>query len=129
MPITVAWYEDEQKNIHYDLVDIWTWKDLNEAIDSAVIMLDSVDYEVNLIVDFTNTGYVPQFSVENLSNVAKAPTIKHPNTKKLIMVGADKYIGVVFNVFRKIFPFAGKRYELCADHAALEAILLEDAPQ
>lgn len=123
MPITVQWYEEEQKNIQYDVVNIWSWQDLADAIEEAIALLDSVDYKVNLIIDFTNTTYIPPVSIVHLNKVANAPTVNHPNTKKLIMVGANKYIQVIFNVFKKVFPFAAERYEIFSDHKTLDASL------
>lgn len=123
MPISVGWYEEEEKNIQYEVTNVWTWQDLSDAIDEAMILLDSVDYKVNLIIDCTNTGYVPQVSMTQFSKVANAPTVNHPNTDKLIMVGANKYIQVLFNVFKKIFPLAAERYELYPDRATLDNIL------
>ena len=110
MPINVQWYEETQENIQYDVINVWSWEDLYDAIDEAVILLDSVDYKVNLIIDFTNTNYLPQISYKHLSHVANAPTMTHDNTNKFIMIGANKYINVMLSVFKKIFPPVAEKY-------------------
>ncbi|GAB5493758.1 MAG: hypothetical protein Phog2KO_39730 [Phototrophicaceae bacterium] len=119
MPITAQWYEETQENIHYDVIDIWSWEELSMAIDEAMVLLDSVDYKVNLIIDFTNTNYVPQISYAHLSKVANAPTMTHPNADKFIIIDANNYIGVVLNVFKKLFPFASEKYITIKTHEEL----------
>lgn len=125
MPITVDWYEEEKRNICYRLIARWSWEDLFTAIDEAVVLLDSVDYPVNLVLDMTNTTHVPTLAVNSLAKVASAPTMTHPNTKQILMFGANKYIELMMNIFKKFFPNAGQRYIICKNTEELDSYLSE----
>lgn len=126
MPIIVKWYDTEKQNICYEVVGRWTWEDLFVAIDEAVQLLDTVDYPVNLILDMTQTSHVPTLAVREMGKVANAPTMSHPNTKKLLVVGANSYIEIMLNVFKKVFPNAGERYLIFHDFDAVRSFLAEE---
>lgn len=123
MSITVDWYEEEKLNICYKLVGRWTWQDLFDAIEDAVVLLDSVNYPVNIILDVTGTSHVPTLAVNHMARLANAPTVSHPNTNQFLMVGANRYIEMMMSIFKKLFPHAGQRYITCSSLEELDSHL------
>lgn len=119
MPIKVDWYEEEKHNICYYISAIWTWDELIFAIDEVVILLDSVDYRVKLIIDITETRHFPTVQFPEMTQIARAPTMSHPNTAELLMVGENRYMKLMFRVFKRLFPDAASRYKLFANSEEL----------
>lgn len=112
MAINVKWADESQSAIVYELKGKWTWDELFIAIDEAVQLLDSINHSVNIIIDVSESQYTPPLSVANLRRVANAPTMSHPNTQLLILVGANQFIKIMFQVFSRLFPHAASRYRM-----------------
>jgi len=124
MPVKVDWYKDT-KHISFIFNGKWSWEELFEAIDEVVRRLDTVGEPVFLVIDVNNTGFVPTYSYHNLKRVATAPTMSHPNTQKLLMIGANRYVELMVNVFKKAFPDAGGRYLLFKTFEEMDSYLKE----
>jgi hypothetical protein len=123
MPVEMKWFDEKKRNLVCEFSAHWTWDDCFVAIDKAVLLLDSIDYRVCLILDFRPTTYIPAITFDALNRIAKSETPKHPNTRSLIMIGLNRNITMGYNIFQKIFPAAASRYHVVKDAAELEAML------
>lgn len=112
MSITVNWSDEQKSELIYHIQGKWTWDELFAAIDEATHLLDTINHRVNLIIDVSESLFMPPLSVANLRRVANAPTMSHPNTGLLILVGANQFIKIMFQVFSRLFPHAASRYRL-----------------
>lgn len=112
MPIRVNWYEKEKRNIWYRISEIQGWSDLPLTFQEVLKLLDSVDYQVNLIIDMTETERLPALQLSEMKQIANAPAMSHPNTTELLAVGMNRYMRMMFRVFKQIFPHAASRYKL-----------------
>lgn len=123
MPVETRWYDDSKQNIIYVFEGRWTWEECYAAVDKAALFLETIDYPVYLIVDFRPTQHMPPANFDSLNRIARADAPNHKNTRGLIVIGLKRSITMVFNVFQRIFPKAGERYQVAKDDAELEAIL------
>jgi hypothetical protein len=128
MPVVLDWYEPEQKNLTYLFSGNWTWEECFAAIDKAIVMLDSLDYPVYLVIDFRLTQHMPVISFDALNRIASAKTNNHPNTRGFIVIGLKHGINTAFSIFRKVFPTPASRYYVVRDAAELETMLTAAKP-
>jgi hypothetical protein len=125
MGIRTHWYNDEKTAIRYYFTGIWTWTECFAAVDQAVEMLDSVQHPVVLIIDMRDNQHVPSLSPQALSGMANLPTMAHPNTAFLVLVGARLVVKTTFEVFRRLFPSAAARYRVVDSIGEAEALMSE----
>ncbi len=125
MTITVEWYEEEKLNIHAEFPGMWMWDEIQPVFDEIISLLDSVDYPANLIINLLASHRLPSIQISEMTQFAHAPILSHPNMAELLAVGMEGYSGVVFRVFKRIFPDAAARYKLFENLAELDAYLAE----
>ncbi len=96
MPISTNWYDDDHKVISQVFTGTWTWEDLGR--ESAVMwqMADSVDYDVILFSDMTETSFMPRGNVlsQGRSIMQKLPD----NVNLVIIVIQSRMIEVFTNM-------------------------------
>lgn len=112
--IPVIWHNTAQTIIRYHFPKAWSWDDIYSAIDKAVVLLDSVQHRVCLVLDLTESERVPNLNVIGLQRIANAPTAKHPNAGIFVMVGMRPVVRAIADVFFRLYPAAGKQYRTAA---------------
>jgi hypothetical protein len=112
MTVSVSWFNGEKTLIIYKFEGRWGWDDLYQAIDEAVVLLDSVSHRVDIMLDLTQSGSVPNLNANGLKYVANAPTTTHPNMGIFVMVGMKPFVRISFDIFSRIYPRATRQYRL-----------------
>ena len=123
MGITVRWYDDQQTAILYDVTDRWNWTDVADSIQEAIRLLDSVDHAVHLLVDVRSSTTIPPLNPSGLQRVANAPTMNHPNTGLVILIGPGPLIKILFDMFSRIYPRTAVLYQVVPTMEEAEALM------
>ena len=123
MTITVDWYNNEHTSVINQLVGKWTWDELFHALDQTSILMDTVDYPVNIVLDVRQTPHVPTLLPTALHKIASAPSMNHRNSGAFILFGAKPFIKSMFSVFRALHPHAAAKYSFAENEEQLETIL------
>ena len=128
MPIQNQW-DNAQKTILRNIYEgEWDLEDLYMSQEAMAEKLDSVDHGVDVIVDLRESMSVPR---SFLPHMRRMNDKAHPNTRRLILVGANPIMTALFNMARKIYRRNEERQiSMChtleeayriLDHKTLEA--------
>lgn len=118
MPVSVAWTNTQQTVAQATVAEPWTWQDLFDADQQVRAMLEAVEHDVVVIVDFTRSHYVPPRPVAQLPRFAEG---RHPREKALIVVGLTTTLGqIATQIFSRVY-----RHVRYADTPAAAQKLLE----
>lgn len=123
MSVKVYWFNENQTALVYDFQGEWTWNETFLAIDEAVTLLDSVQHRVNIVVDLRGSRRVPPVAPQALARIANAPTMSHPNTNILIVIGLSGFLQTLYEIFRRLYPYAAQRYREARTQEELLALL------
>lgn len=101
MSIEVRWANPEKTLLTYEVHGQWTWAELQRILEKAHAMLDEADGPTPIIADFRDSRFMPDRAMWRGSRIAKG---RHPNTGKTIYVGASRFMNVLFDAFKRIYP-------------------------
>ncbi len=105
MGITINWGNDEHTLIYIAFDPQWTWREFEALDDQTTATLDSVDHKVNFIVDASNGNRLPRgLPTAQIKQVIK---LEHPNSNRMVLVGANTYVRVMLDTALKIISEAG----------------------
>jgi hypothetical protein len=121
--VEVRWFDENRTALVYDFQGEWTWSEMFVAIDEAVKLLDSVQHHVNIVVDLRGSYCVPPVAPQALARIAYAPTMQHPNTNILIVIGLSGFLQTLYEIFRRLYPHAAQRYREARTQEELLALL------
>lgn len=97
--IEINWANDEQTIIVGKLQKGWTFQTINDSLSEIYDLVDSVEHETYVILDFLDAGKIPSGSISNFKAVAS--TI-HPRVKMYINVSNSMLVETLTNVFTSI---------------------------
>ena len=123
MPITVHWYDESQRAILYHVSGQWSWEDVSAAIDQAMTLLNSVNHKVHLLVDVRESDAVPLLNPAGLHRAAHAPTMDHPNTDLVILIGPGPLVAILYEIFQRVYRRIARRYQIVASMEEAEALM------
>ena len=98
--VSVVWDNAEQTAIRFDLKPECDWVEFWEAVHAAYRMMESVAWQVDLIIN-PEPGAMPP--VRALANFKNAEENSPPNRGRLLIVGAGTYAQLLFNTFTRIY--------------------------
>lgn len=59
MSITVKWFDESKQIALWEFVGRWEWEDYHTAINTAVLLLKTVDHTVDSIIDLSRNESIP----------------------------------------------------------------------
>ncbi|MBZ0285808.1 MAG: hypothetical protein K8L97_34080 [Anaerolineae bacterium] len=59
MPILVKWYDDSRQIALWEFEGQWQWRDYHAAINTAVVLLKTVENTVDSIIDLSRNESLP----------------------------------------------------------------------
>ncbi len=125
MPVTVDWYNPEKTILCYTFDVQWTWDDIQNVLEIAFSLIDSVDHPIHVLLDLRANTSPPRISAAGLRQVAHSPATHHPNVTRIIIIGGGPMIRVLYDIFSRIYPQAAAYYQF-AD--TLETALARISP-
>lgn len=108
MPITTRWYDEDQRIIHCKYVDDWAIEDYYRTMGDVVRLVASVPHRVVVITDYAESGPFPP---RLLTAGRQAEKLANTKVIKSYIVGINRYIEVLTNMFIRMFPKAGQGVE------------------
>ncbi len=103
MPVSVIWDNEEQTIIRYVFEGRWTLDELFVVMEQEDQMIASVEHMVDIIVDFQNSGTVPDHLIANFPKIFESSSASHPNVGITVIVGAAGFAEMLANIFSKVF--------------------------
>jgi hypothetical protein len=103
MPVSVIWDNEEQTTIRYIFEGRWTLDELFAVMEQEDQMMTSVEHMVDIIVDFQNSGTVPDHLIANFPKIFESSSASHPNVGITVIVGAAGFAEMLANIFSRVF--------------------------
>lgn len=96
MPISTSWYDEEHKVITQVFKGTWTWEELARESAEMWRLAESVDYNVILFSDMSETSFMPRGNVlsQGRSIMQKLPD----NITPVVIVIQSRMIEVFTNM-------------------------------
>ncbi|MBL8165249.1 MAG: hypothetical protein JNJ61_24920 [Anaerolineae bacterium] len=107
MPVIVVWDDEEQTIQRYSFVAPWTWDEYRAAVEQAWTDARTRPYVVNVIIDFTHMGALPQGYLTHFSRTAM--TRISPNLGIVVLVGMKGFMHTVNQLMMQLFPRLAER--------------------
>lgn len=104
MSITVNWANPEKTIIIYTYEGRWSMEQFNESYVTARQFMDTVDHQVDFIIDVRNSSLLPSGILSRGRNVV---TAGHPNEGRTAIVGASTFVRSMLDLFSRLY---GARY-------------------
>jgi hypothetical protein len=125
MPIHTDWDNEGHTVIRIQVTDPWEIDEYSQATLHAWSLMETVDYSVHLIIDFT---HVYTFPKNMLSGAPAVNSHIHPRQSLVIGVKINPFFRGVMRVATRVFPRLGNNlfftqtvpeaYELITKYAA-----------
>lgn len=123
MPVNIEWDNDDQTIVRMEMVGHWTWDEAYAGAERGYAMLQSVEYEVGVIIDFSRSAGLPPNALPNARRMIQR---RHPRTGLTVFVGANTLFMALWNVFAKVYTlFAQKQNSIFAATVAEARRILE----
>jgi MFS superfamily sulfate permease-like transporter len=103
VPITVEWDTPEKNVILLTMEGLWTWEQLEDAVNRVTTLLGEVDHPVDTIFDGSRSGPIPTNAFTYLRRMNQAV---HPNQAGVAIVGMNAFAQTLLNTFGKIYSLA-----------------------
>jgi hypothetical protein len=112
MGIKVAWDDPENRIIRYDLEGMWNWEDYRDAVSQSAQMMQSVNYPVGIIANFTADTMLPKGSdVRKTSAVPQSKMNTMPeNMGVVVITGGYGFVEVMINGFCKLYNRVERKF-------------------
>lgn len=112
MPVTVEWDNDDKTIVRMEMVGTWTWEEAYAGSERGYALLDSVGYEVGVIIDFSRGISLPPNAITHARGMIKR---RHPRTGLTVFVGANTAFSSLWNIFSRVYTlFAQKQNSVFA---------------
>lgn len=112
--IIAAWGNEERTILWVQFQHGWTWDDLYEAIETTYAMTETVNHNIDLLVDFRAGERVPQGA---FAQFHRMKGVQHPRWAFHVMLARSNFIGVLLDVFSKVAPQLQYRVVSTAEEA------------
>lgn len=110
MGVSADWYDETQSTILFCFYDNWTWEEYFAARRHMWAMQDGVDYLVDHIYDFSDTGKIPSNMLSNFTNAIRTA---HANTSGLVVVvSTNALIDALGRAFTNIYRAVTDRFDV-----------------
>jgi hypothetical protein len=106
MGIIVTWDDSDHHIIRMDFRNKWTWGEFQESRRQVRELLESVDYPVYFIIDFSD-GFPPP--PDTLRVVYRSMTDRPRNASTSVIVSRSAFVETLFGIFSKAFPLLAER--------------------
>jgi hypothetical protein len=124
MPIRVSWDNPWQTVARYDFDGRWTWEEFVEATQQCNDLVRSQPHIVNVLADMRK-GIVPsRYAIMQVKNAYDRAAA---NTGLLIIVTTDRFITMLYQAFRLLYPDLAARIRIYDDMDEARAELTESA--
>ena len=111
MGIRVVWYDAEKTIIVWEFDGEWEWQDYHAAINTAVVMIKSVDHVVDSIMDLRrNRALPPNALVQGKRWFVVAP----PNFGITVVAGGSALIRGIASTIAAVYKRFSERILMAA---------------
>ncbi|MBI5670485.1 MAG: hypothetical protein HZC41_21035 [Chloroflexi bacterium] len=121
MAIRVLW-ENEAKQVLLNIYEgTWSLDDFYAAVRESNMLMDKVDYRVNLIFDVRNSRTFPSGFMGAIRTLSRKP---HPHHGVMVIVGGNAFVRVFYDVFTRVYPMqaAAQKTYIAANYEEARAI-------
>ena len=106
MPVHFTWDDPEKRIARYEFVGKWTWDELYAAFHASWDEVVQLNHIIDLISDVTQSNNIPPSAMTHVRSLTQH---RPENTGLMIIVGANTYMTVAMQTFRKLFEGTLKR--------------------
>jgi hypothetical protein len=106
MAVTVEWDNPEHTIVRMEMIGRWTWEEAFAGADQGYDLLDSVDDEVGVIIDFSKSLSIPSNAIPNARNMIQR---RHPHTGLTVFVGVNALFLSLWSVFSKVYTLFARK--------------------
>ena len=100
MAIKVEWFNEEHTVLRWIFEEGWTWGDYTTTQDEVNVILEPLDYTVDIIGDLTNSPALPLNALTAYRSLVDR-TAEHVGT--IVLVGASTFVKTMIRVFKTFF--------------------------
>jgi hypothetical protein len=124
MGIDIKWDNEEKTIILTTYSGEFTWDELEAMNRESEVMLDSVDHEVDILVNLKDL-VLPKNTLANFPKIAQAPSLTHSRVGLLVLFGASHFAQTLLDLLGKVYstaasivivPTLEEAYEVIAEH-------------
>ena len=108
MSIQVSWDNSEHSIIRYDFPPRWTVDDFFAALHEDDVMLASVEHDVSLVFNLTESRTFPFIPISRFPELARMAA---PNLGMIVVVGATSWISTLLDIFQQVYGNRLKRFK------------------
>src|SRR5262245_52488528 len=127
MPVHFTWGDPEQRIARYEFVGKWTWDELYTVFHASWDEVKQLNHIVDSISDMTQTNTIPPSAMTHVRSLAQN---RPQNTGLMIFVGANAYLTMAMQTFRKLYEGTLKRdLDMVFDKSVEEANACIDEKQ
>jgi hypothetical protein len=101
MPIRTEWETDEKKVLLSIYEGKWDLDEFYAAVQVINTMMDTVDHEVNIILDMHNSRALPKGFIGAIRHTGKQ---RHPCLGTMVLVGGNTLVRMFNDMFLKLYP-------------------------
>jgi hypothetical protein len=129
MRISVDWYDANRTIILTRFDGRWTWAEFWEAVNHQSDLMDSVDYTVNFISDFSGSRTLPSGAISHAKRLLGSK--QHKRAGVSVVVGANALVRNFSVLFDRIYATAAQKHLILfadsyeAAEARLKSLMLE----
>lgn len=106
MPVTVDWDDEARTIVRMNMIGSWTWEEAYAGADNGYAILDSVPYEVGVIIDFSQGAGLPPNAILNARNMIHR---RHPRTGLTVFVGTNSMFTALWNIFSRVYTLLARK--------------------
>jgi hypothetical protein len=103
MPARVIWDNEEKNIVRYVFEGKWTLDELYAVMKEEDQMMAAVTHRVDVIVDFQDSGAIPDRLLANFPKIFESSSASHPNVGMTVIIGAAGFAEMLANIFSKVF--------------------------
>lgn len=103
MTVHVEWDNEEKTVIRTTYQEPVKIEDVFTALDQQVVLLDSVEHPVVMMIDMSTLKRLPHTTLSSYPEIAKHRGIHHPNTAMSYVVMNNLPMEYMINIFSRLF--------------------------
>src|SRR3990172_4939284 len=110
MTIEVNWDSEKHTIVRYVFQKGWSWDEVDPAFKAAAALMDTVDYKVDVIMDFSPSSLlVPKGAFTHAQRALSNP--RHPNIATTVVVGS-RFVQAITDLARKVARKSANDWDL-----------------
>lgn len=112
MPVTVEWDNDDKTVVRMEMTGRWSWEEAFAGSERGYNLLESVPYEVGVIIDFSRSAGLPPNAITHAKGMIQR---RHSRTGLTVFVGANAVFMSLWGIFSRVYAlFAQKQNSVFA---------------